>query len=81
MSSTCGQLASYPLALVRTRLQAAPPEVARAGMVSMAQNILKKNGFFGLYSGIAPNFMKVLPAVSISYVIYENTKKMLSKQL
>ncbi|CAD5121534.1 DgyrCDS10037 [Dimorphilus gyrociliatus] len=81
ISSTCGQLASYPLALVRTRLQAAPPEVAKDGMVKMAQNIVKKNGFKGLYSGIAPNFMKVLPAVSISYVIYERAKKVLTDKL
>lgn len=73
VSSTCGQLASYPLALVRTKLQAAATDDARLGFVSLAKKIVKEEGFAGLYRGIAPNFLKVLPAVSISYVIYERT--------
>lgn len=73
LSSTCGQLASYPLALVRTRMQA---QASLEGseqlpMTKLVKNILEKDGFFGLYRGILPNFMKVLPAVSISYVVYE----------
>ena len=40
----------------------------------MLANIVKTEGFTGLYRGILPNFLKVLPAVSISYVIYERAK-------
>ncbi|KAG7239943.1 hypothetical protein INR49_028138 [Caranx melampygus] len=73
MSSTCGQLASYPLALIRTRMQAqASVEGSeQLPMNLMVKKILEKEGFFGLYRGILPNFMKVIPAVSISYVVYE----------
>lgn len=46
----------------------------------MVKKILKKEGFFGLYRGILPNFMKVIPAVSISYVVYENMKDSLGIQ-
>ncbi|KAF0878792.1 SCMC2 protein, partial [Crocuta crocuta] len=82
MSSTCGQLASYPLALVRTRMQAqasieGAPEVT---MSSLFRHILRTEGAFGLYRGLAPNFMKVIPAVSISYVVYENLKITLGVQ-
>uniref|UniRef100_A0A4X1U0Y6 Solute carrier family 25 member 25 n=1 Tax=Sus scrofa TaxID=9823 RepID=A0A4X1U0Y6_PIG len=82
MSSTCGQLASYPLALVRTRMQAqasveGAPEVS---MSSLFKQILRTEGAFGLYRGLAPNFMKVIPAVSISYVVYENLKITLGVQ-
>lgn len=77
ISSTCGQLASYPLALVRTRLQAAATDDAKEGFVKLATSIVKREGFFGLYRGLAPNFLKVLPAVSISYVIYEQAKTQL----
>ncbi|KAI0214441.1 Calcium-binding mitochondrial carrier protein SCaMC-1 [Lamellibrachia satsuma] len=73
-SSTCGQLASYPLALVRTRLQAQASVESQGGMVTLAASIWKAEGLRGLYRGIAPNFLKVLPAVSISYVIYERSK-------
>ena len=73
-SSTCGQLASYPLALVRTRLQAQARVEDQGGMVSLATSIWKTEGLRGLYRGIKLNFIKVLPAVSMSYVIYERSK-------
>ncbi|XP_036377021.1 calcium-binding mitochondrial carrier protein SCaMC-1 [Megalops cyprinoides] len=76
ISSTCGQLASYPLALVRTRMQA-QASVEGSEQLSMSRlvkKIMEKEGFFGLYRGILPNFMKVIPAVSISYVVYEYMK-------
>ncbi|XP_044157603.1 calcium-binding mitochondrial carrier protein SCaMC-1 [Bufo gargarizans] len=76
VSSTCGQLASYPLALIRTRMQAqASIEGApQLNMGGLFRKIIAKEGFLGLYRGIGPNFLKVLPAVSISYVVYEKMK-------
>ncbi|XP_066479504.1 mitochondrial adenyl nucleotide antiporter SLC25A24 [Tiliqua scincoides] len=77
LSSTCGQLASYPLALIRTRMQAQAMVEGgpQLNMVALSQRIVAKEGVLGLYRGIAPNFMKVLPAVSISYVVYEKMKE------
>lgn len=49
-------------------------------MGKMVKRILEKEGFFGLYRGILPNFMKVLPAVSISYVVYEYMRSGLGLQ-
>lgn len=76
ISSTCGQISSYPLALLRTRMQAQatldPSD--QPSMSELVKRILAKDGFFGLYRGILPNFMKVIPAVSISYVVYEYMK-------
>uniref|UniRef100_A0A8C8FLM9 EF-hand domain-containing protein n=1 Tax=Oncorhynchus tshawytscha TaxID=74940 RepID=A0A8C8FLM9_ONCTS len=76
ISSTCGQLASYPLALLRTRMQAqATLEVSdKSTMTGLMKGIMANEGFFGLYRGILPNFMKVIPAVSLSYVVYEYMK-------
>ncbi|KAM4675015.1 mitochondrial adenyl nucleotide antiporter SLC25A23-like [Discoglossus pictus] len=79
VSSTCGQIASYPLALVRTRMQAqasiqGSPQLS---MLALFRHIVAREGILGLYRGIAPNFMKVIPAVSISYVVYENMKRVL----
>jgi len=80
VSSTCGQLASYPLALVRTKLQAQSDHPSftglRAnGMIGMFKAIVRENGILGLYRGIVPNFLKVAPAVSISYVVYEKVRR------
>ncbi|KAK9535844.1 hypothetical protein VZT92_008199 [Zoarces viviparus] len=79
ISSTCGQLASYPLALIRTRMQAqaiteGKPKLT---MVGQFKYIITNEGVPGLYRGITPNFLKVIPAVSISYVVYEHMKKVL----
>ncbi|KAL8562918.1 hypothetical protein ACOMHN_004610 [Nucella lapillus] len=74
-SSTCGQVASYPLALIRTRLQAKGGH--KETMMSLFTKILREDGPTGLYRGIAPNFLKVAPAVSISYVVYEKIRKSL----
>lgn len=78
-SSTCGQLASYPLALIRTRMQAqavvkGEPEM---NMLQQFARIVQGEGWTGLYRGMAPNFLKVVPAVSISYVVYEHMKFLL----
>ncbi|XP_035810574.2 calcium-binding mitochondrial carrier protein SCaMC-2-B isoform X3 [Amphiprion ocellaris] len=81
-SSTCGQLASYPLALVRTRMQAQAtleggPQMSMSGLF---RHIIRTEGPTGLYRGLAPNFMKVIPSVSISYVVYEYLKITLGVQ-
>uniref|UniRef100_A0A9J8AW97 Solute carrier family 25 member 25b n=1 Tax=Cyprinus carpio carpio TaxID=630221 RepID=A0A9J8AW97_CYPCA len=82
MSSTCGQLASYPLALVRTRMQAQASQEGspQMTMTGLFRHIVRTEGAIGLYRGLAPNFMKVIPAVSISYVVYENLKITLGVQ-
>uniref|UniRef100_A0A0N4ZD20 Calcium-binding mitochondrial carrier protein SCaMC-3 n=1 Tax=Parastrongyloides trichosuri TaxID=131310 RepID=A0A0N4ZD20_PARTI len=82
-SSTCGQLASYPLALVRTRLQARKvTDIDHPSTMSgQFRHILRNEGITGLYRGITPNFMKVIPAVSISYVVYENVRKHLGAHM
>lgn len=40
-------------------------------MTTVFKKIIQTEGLAGLYRGITPNFIKVLPAVSISYVVYE----------
>lgn len=34
-------------------------------------------GFGGFYRGITPNFLKNVPAASITFVVYENVLKLL----
>ncbi|XP_015251836.1 PREDICTED: calcium-binding mitochondrial carrier protein SCaMC-1-like [Cyprinodon variegatus] len=79
ISSTCGMLASYPLALIRTRMQAEASArgAPKLSMLSLLHNILRQEGIAGLYRGISPNLLKIIPAVSVSYVVYEYTRIML----
>lgn len=76
-SSSCGQLASYPLALVRTRLQAQTEVRSDSTTIGIFRAIIEREGIRGLYRGITPNFLKVAPAVSISYVVYEHSRRAL----
>jgi len=87
-SSCCGQLAAYPLALVRTKLQSQaglsgklelPAEQTHT--VGLFRYILRTEGVKGLYRGIVPNFCKVAPAVSISYYVYERTRSRLGVEM
>jgi solute carrier family 25 phosphate transporter 23/24/25/41 len=84
VSSTCGAVTAYPLALVRTRLQAdgrprwsssqkalVPGEQHFKGALDCAAQILARDGVKGFYAGLVPNMLKVVPAVSISYAVYE----------
>lgn len=47
------------------------------GMVGTLKLIIRTDGPLGLYRGLTPNFMKVAPAVSIAYVVYEQLKTLL----
>ncbi|KAJ8363086.1 hypothetical protein SKAU_G00119170 [Synaphobranchus kaupii] len=79
LSSTCGQVASYPLALIRTRMQAQASLVGtpQLSMLGQLKYIVSQEGLHGLYRGIGANFLKVIPAVSLSYVVYENMRRAL----
>ncbi len=79
-STICGQLVSYPLALVRTRMQAQEvpfDSKERDTMIKLLVRIWRDEGFRGMYRGLIPNIIKVVPAVSISYAVYETMKKRL----
>lgn len=47
------------------------PQMTMSGLF---KQIIQTEGATGLYRGLAPNFLKVIPAISISYVVYENLK-------
>ncbi|KAF8607712.1 mitochondrial carrier [Ceratobasidium sp. AG-I] len=80
ISGSVGATSVYPLNLVRTRLQASGssghPQVYD-GMWDVARKTMAKEGWRGFYKGLLPTLAKVVPAVSISYVVYENSKRRL----
>ena len=81
-SSSCGQVVAYPLQLVRTKLQAQGMEgrpIRYNGILDCMKQTIKTYGLKGLYKGIGPNFLKAMPAISISYLMYEKTGRYLRK--
>lgn len=67
-SGAIGASAVYPLNLLRTRLQsqgsAAHPRTY-TGIIDVTRQTLKYEGVRGLFKGLTPNLLKVVPAVSI----------------
>jgi len=50
-------------------------------MTGTFRSIVTSDGVAGLYRGLVANFLKVAPAVSISYIVYEKTRGMLGVQM
>lgn len=79
-SGAISATAVYPINLLRTRLQAQgtvlhPPTYT--GIWDVTVKTIQGEGYRGLFKGVTPNLMKVAPAVSISYIVYENSKALL----
>ena len=79
-SGAFGASAVYPLNLLRTRLQSQgtaihPPTYT--GIWDVTVKTFRGEGVRGFFKGITPNLLKVVPAVSITYVVYDNTKAVL----
>ncbi|KAI8904879.1 mitochondrial carrier domain-containing protein [Gorgonomyces haynaldii] len=77
ISGASGAVLMYPLSLVRTRLQAQGTPSHPTYYTStfdVVQKTYAREGIHGFYKGLAPTLAKVLPAVSISYVVYEQMK-------
>jgi solute carrier family 25 phosphate transporter 23/24/25/41 len=62
------------------RLQAQPlnaPDRYK-GMGDVFKKTLAHEGLLGFYKGLVPNLLKVVPAASITYLVYEDMKIRLS---
>ncbi|KAF2731197.1 mitochondrial carrier [Polyplosphaeria fusca] len=79
-SGAIGASAVYPLNLLRTRLQSQGTVLhprTYTGILDVTQQTIKGEGVRGLFKGLTPNLLKVVPAVSITYVVYDKSKKAL----
>ncbi|KAI8645519.1 mitochondrial carrier domain-containing protein [Parasitella parasitica] len=78
ISGTIGATSVYPLNVIRTRLQAqgtkGHPRLYKSPWEAVQTTFLE-GGVKGFYKGLGPTLLKVVPAVSISYVTYEWSKR------
>ncbi|KFH73736.1 hypothetical protein MVEG_00950 [Podila verticillata NRRL 6337] len=87
MKLICGALAgsfaqtvTYPLDVLRRRMQVTGMDAVSYKYSSTwdgVKKIIKQEGVRGLYKGMVPNYLKVAPAISISFVVYEQCKQVL----
>lgn len=79
-SGAFGASVVYPINLLRTRLQSQGTKIhppTYNGVWDVTTRTIKGEGWRGLFKGLTPNLLKVVPAVSITYVVYENTKRIM----
>lgn len=79
-SGAVGASVVWPLNILRTRLQTQGTAIhpqTYTGIIDAANQLLNKEGARGFLKGITPNLIKVVPSVSITYVVYNKMKRYL----
>ncbi|KAI1076517.1 mitochondrial carrier [Whalleya microplaca] len=79
-SGAFGASVVYPLNVLRTRLQTQGTSMHPArytGIWDVARKTIRNEGVRGLYKGLMPNLLKVAPALSITWMVYENAKRIM----
>ncbi|KAK7196281.1 mitochondrial carrier protein-like protein [Novymonas esmeraldas] len=79
-SSIVAQTVSYPLNVIRTRLQTQGTN-GRAkkytGMVDCMVKMIRNKGVTSLFSGLTANYLKAVPASACTFVVFERVQRML----
>jgi solute carrier family 25 phosphate transporter 23/24/25/41 len=50
-------------------------------LINIISQIIRHEGLRGLYKGCLPNYLKVVPAIAVSFVSYETVKQLLTPKL
>ena len=74
VSTPSAQLVAYPLYCIKANLQAGEGKKSLTGEI---RRVVQNKGFSGLYSGLSMNFIKALPAVAVTFTVYEQAKSMM----
>ncbi|KAF9102473.1 hypothetical protein BGX29_004555 [Mortierella sp. GBA35] len=80
VAGSFAQTVTYPLDVLRRRMQVTGMDAVTYKYSSTwdgVKKIIKQEGVRGLYKGMVPNYLKVAPAISISFVVYEQCKQIL----
>ncbi|KAI0036471.1 mitochondrial carrier domain-containing protein [Vararia minispora EC-137] len=70
-------IATCPLDVVKTKLQAqqiAHHQTGYLGVIGTVRDVLKFNGFRGLYRGLGPTILGYLPTWAIYFAVYDGIK-------
>ena len=73
-------IVTYPHEVARTRLRQAPLEGGKlkyTGLVQCFKLVWKQEGVAGLYGGLVPHMMRVVPSAAIMFGVYEGVLKFL----
>ena len=73
-----GACLTCPLEVVKTRLQSRALAAPHAGMLSIARAIVLADGVGGLWKGIGPMLVGVVPARAVYFTTYDSAKGILN---
>ena len=81
-SGVFAQFVTYPLTLIRTKLQTEGIEQSKQykNFRQCVKFVYKNSGIRGFYSGVVSEYVKSVPAACISFFVFDSVKKfMVSK--
>ena len=66
---------THPPDVIKTRLQVMPSDAQmRATFASVLQQLVRKEGYQALWSGVVPRVLTIAPGASLSWMLYEQIK-------
>ncbi|PWN30503.1 mitochondrial carrier [Jaminaea rosea] len=79
LAGSISQTLTYPLDVLRRRMQVAGMKNSKLGYsdksaIDAIRNIIRADGFTGLYRGLWPNLLKVAPSIGVSFLVYETVQ-------
>lgn len=80
MSGTLAALVTYPFDTIRRRMQVGTSHICSQEKMNIKfqfLNLYRKEGFRGLYRGLTPELIKVVPMVGTLFLVYEFLKERL----
>lgn len=80
VSSVIAQTATYPLNLVRTKLQTQGVNgrpLLYDGMVHCLLSVVRSHGIVGLFHGITANYLKAVPATAATFIVFDRVQRAL----
>lgn len=80
IASATAQTVTYPLNVIRTRLQTQGTQGRTKrynGTIDCFVKVVKQKGFSALFSGLSANYLKAVPASSCAFVVFEKMQSFL----
>lgn len=77
LAGIVAQTSSYPIEIIRRRMQVGKVVGHHAGMLGTARRIFRERGARGFYVGLTIGYMKIVPMMATSFYVYDRMKRFL----
>lgn len=81
LSKLAASVATYPSQVVRARLQQRMDAraIKYSGVLNVLRTTVAREGLGGLYKGLVPNVLRVMPQSALTFLVYETVIQQLNK--